>query len=65
MFAYEIQVQLKEVVLDDPDISKALVDYVHKNCINSFVVGASTRSALARSLFSSALFLSLTHIRVE
>lgn len=41
-------VQLKEVVLDDTDIPKALVDYVHKNCINNFVVGASTRSALAR-----------------
>ncbi|XP_022962087.1 U-box domain-containing protein 35-like isoform X1 [Cucurbita moschata] len=41
-------VQLKEVVLDEPDIPKALVDYVHKNCVNNFVVGASTRSALAR-----------------
>ncbi|XP_023001884.1 U-box domain-containing protein 51-like [Cucurbita maxima] len=41
-------VQLKEVVLDDTDTPKALVDYVHKNCINNFVVGASTRSAIAR-----------------
>ncbi|XP_022132151.1 U-box domain-containing protein 51-like isoform X2 [Momordica charantia] len=41
-------VQLREVVLDDTDVPRALVDYVHKNCINNFVVGSSTRSALAR-----------------
>lgn len=66
MFAYEIQVQLREVVLDDTDVPRALVDYVHKNCINNFVVGSSTRSALARFLFffySPSLCLSLLFVK--
>lgn len=41
-------VQLKEAVLEDYDAPKAILDYIHKNFINSIVVGASTRSALAR-----------------
>jgi len=41
---------LKEVVLEEYDAPKAILDYIHKNFINSIVVGASTRSALARSL---------------
>lgn len=46
----EWQVHLKEVVLEDNDIPKAILDYIHKNCIESIVVGASTRNALSRSL---------------
>ncbi|XP_035547199.1 U-box domain-containing protein 51 isoform X3 [Juglans regia] len=41
-------IQLKEVVVEDNDVSKALLDYVNKNCIDSIVVGASTRNALTR-----------------
>ncbi|XP_031250095.1 U-box domain-containing protein 51-like [Pistacia vera] len=40
-------VLLKEVVLEDNDIPKALLDYVCKNVLNNIVVGASTRNALA------------------
>ncbi|XP_059454533.1 U-box domain-containing protein 35 [Corylus avellana] len=41
-------IQLKEVVLEDNDAPKALLDHIQKNCISSIVVGASTRNALAR-----------------
>lgn len=40
--------QMKEVVLDDTDISKALVDYIIANNIQNIVVGASNRNALTR-----------------
>ncbi|KAK2980125.1 hypothetical protein RJ640_019548 [Escallonia rubra] len=35
---------LKEVVLNDIDIPKALLDYVNENIISNFVLGASSRS---------------------
>ncbi|KAJ7966403.1 Protein kinase domain [Quillaja saponaria] len=41
-------IQVKEIIVDDTDIIRALMDYICKNCINSVVVGASTRHALAR-----------------
>ncbi|XP_077247927.1 U-box domain-containing protein 35-like isoform X2 [Tasmannia lanceolata] len=41
-------VQAKEVVLEDTDISKALVDYINANYINNIVVGASNRNAITR-----------------
>ncbi|KAI3842585.1 hypothetical protein MKW92_035683 [Papaver armeniacum] len=43
-----LTVQGKEVVLEDNDVCKAIIDYISVNCINNIVVGASTRSALAR-----------------
>ncbi|KAK4770027.1 hypothetical protein SAY87_030559 [Trapa incisa] len=43
-------VQLKEVVIEENDISKALLDYIVSNQVTSMVVGASTRSALSRKL---------------
>ncbi|GMH12381.1 hypothetical protein Nepgr_014222 [Nepenthes gracilis] len=42
-------VQLKEVILDDIDVAKALVDYITSNCITNIVVGASTRNALMKT----------------
>ncbi|PON71718.1 Phosphorylase kinase, gamma catalytic subunit [Parasponia andersonii] len=41
-------VQMKEVVIDDSDVSKAILDYVNKNCITNVVAGASQRNALTR-----------------
>ncbi|KAK2644937.1 hypothetical protein Ddye_020132 [Dipteronia dyeriana] len=41
-------VLMKEVVLDDNDIPKALLDYIGKNLLNNIVIGASTRNAFAR-----------------
>ncbi|KAK1258545.1 U-box domain-containing protein 52 [Acorus gramineus] len=43
-------IHLKEVVLDDSDVTKAIVDYVNANSIHNIVVGASTRNALTRKL---------------
>ncbi|KAA8538725.1 hypothetical protein F0562_028294 [Nyssa sinensis] len=39
---------IKEAVLDDSDVSKALLEYINRNCISSIVLGASSRNALAR-----------------
>ncbi|KAG0493067.1 hypothetical protein HPP92_006465 [Vanilla planifolia] len=41
-------VQLREVVLEETDISKAIVDYVTINNIHNVVLGASSRNALTR-----------------
>ncbi|GMI92603.1 hypothetical protein like AT5G26150 [Hibiscus trionum] len=41
-------IQMKEVVLEDVDVCKALLDYVSKNLIHSLVVGATTRNSLSR-----------------
>ncbi|XP_042507598.1 U-box domain-containing protein 52-like isoform X2 [Macadamia integrifolia] len=42
-------VQIKEVVLDDFDVSKALVDYLNVHRINNIVVGASTNNSISRN----------------
>ncbi|KAF3446069.1 hypothetical protein FNV43_RR11248 [Rhamnella rubrinervis] len=47
-FAHYVLVQLKEVLLEDADVAKAILEYINKNYINSIVVGASTRNAFAR-----------------
>ncbi|KAF9612591.1 hypothetical protein IFM89_002187 [Coptis chinensis] len=52
-------VEAKEVVLDETDISKALVDYINTNRVSTIIVGASTRSALARK-FKNDVPTSLT-----
>ncbi|XP_043721239.1 U-box domain-containing protein 35-like [Telopea speciosissima] len=41
-------VQIKEVVLDEYDVSKAIIDYLNVQCIHNIVVGASTRNAITR-----------------
>ncbi|MBA0868381.1 hypothetical protein Goshw_012627 [Gossypium schwendimanii] len=43
-------IQAREVVLEDVDISKALIDYVSRNLINSIVLGAATRGAISSYL---------------
>ncbi|GMJ07607.1 hypothetical protein like AT5G12000 [Hibiscus trionum] len=43
-------IQLKEVVLEDADTSKALLDYISRNLINNIVLGATTRSAISSYL---------------
>ncbi|XP_021824031.1 U-box domain-containing protein 52 isoform X4 [Prunus avium] len=42
------EAQVKEVILDDHDVAKALLEYINNHYINSIVVGASTRNALTR-----------------
>ncbi|KAM1388329.1 hypothetical protein ACFX2I_016473 [Malus domestica] len=44
--------RVKEVILDDSDVAKALLEYVNCNYLNIIVVGASTRNALTRKFKS-------------
>ncbi|KAJ6342732.1 hypothetical protein OIU78_010618 [Salix suchowensis] len=41
-------VELKEVVIHDIDIARALADYISDNCIDNIILGASTRNPLTR-----------------
>ncbi|KFK25460.1 hypothetical protein AALP_AA8G117900 [Arabis alpina] len=43
-------ISMTEVVLDDTDIAKAILDYVNNNLVNNIVVGSSSKSPFARSL---------------
>lgn len=52
MYLRLLQLIVKEVIVEDSDVSKALVEYINKHRISNIVLGASTRSAIAR-LFSS------------
>ena len=49
-YNYRYQVQVKEVILDDSDVAKAILDYVNSNFITNIVIGASTRNALVKSV---------------
>ncbi|MQL94437.1 hypothetical protein Taro_027092 [Colocasia esculenta] len=40
--------QLKEVILEDTDVSRALVDYINANNISNIVLGGSNRNAITR-----------------
>lgn len=42
-------VRAKEMVLHDIDVSNALVDFIHTNCITNMVLGSSNRNALTRA----------------
>ncbi|KAK9946245.1 hypothetical protein M0R45_011719 [Rubus argutus] len=53
-------IHLREVILDENDVAKALLDYINTNYINNIVVGASTRNALTRRLKSIDVPSSLT-----
>ena len=48
---------MKEVILEDTDISKALLDYISKNLINSIVLGAATRSGISRLINTSSFLI--------
>lgn len=41
-------VQMKEVVLEDVDVSKAIIDYITANHIHNIVVGNSNRNAITK-----------------
>ncbi|KAJ6394688.1 hypothetical protein OIU77_023819 [Salix suchowensis] len=41
-------VELKEVVIHDIDIARALADFIGDNCIDNIILGASTRNPLTR-----------------
>lgn len=42
------QMNLKELILDDNDISKAIIEYATSNAITDIVVGASTKNTFIR-----------------
>jgi K+-sensing histidine kinase KdpD len=42
------QMHLKEVILDNSDISKAIIEYATSNAITDIVVGASTKNTFIR-----------------
>lgn len=46
----KLQMQLKEVILDGSDISKAIVEYATSHAITDIVVGASTRNTFIRCM---------------
>lgn len=48
-----MQLQFKEVILDDTDVPKALVDFIANRIIDKLILGQSSRNALIRYLFSN------------
>lgn len=53
-------IQLKEIVLDDVDVSRAIVDYITRNRIKNIIVGASTKNALTRKFRNYDVSTSIT-----
>ncbi|CAA0402123.1 unnamed protein product [Arabidopsis thaliana] len=43
-------ISMMEVILDDTDVSKAVLDYVNNNLVTNLVLGSSSKSPFARSL---------------
>ncbi|XP_048134205.1 U-box domain-containing protein 35-like isoform X2 [Rhodamnia argentea] len=43
-------VQIKEMVVEENDVAKGLLEYIANNCITSIVMGAASRNTLARKL---------------
>lgn len=41
---------MMEVILDDTNVAKAIIDYVNNNLVNNLVLGSSSKSPFARSL---------------
>ncbi|KAG7556554.1 Protein kinase-like domain superfamily [Arabidopsis suecica] len=46
-------ISMTEVVLDDSDVAKAILDYVNNNLVNNLVMGASSKNSFARSFMFS------------
>ncbi|GAB2250796.1 hypothetical protein Droror1_Dr00017046 [Drosera rotundifolia] len=44
------EIKCEEIILEDVDVSKAIIEYVMKNLIEIVVLGASSRSGLVRKL---------------
>lgn len=41
--------ELKEVVLEETDVAKAIIEYIGANTISNIVVGSSKRNIITRS----------------
>lgn len=51
-----IQIQCKDVLLEESDVAKALVEYANKVVIEVLVVGSSSKGGFLRCVFISFLF---------
>lgn len=51
------QIQRHEVVLDDADVTKALIDFVKQNAIDMLVLGATNKGSIFRCISSSNVTL--------
>lgn len=51
MFWCELQIQCKDVVLEDTDVAKAIIEYAANTAIENIVVGASAKSGFLRHVF--------------
>ncbi|ONK59327.1 uncharacterized protein A4U43_C08F5300 [Asparagus officinalis] len=56
---------MTEVVLEDSDVSKGLIEYINNQHINNFVVGATTRHALAKKFRNHDLSTTLVKTAPE
>ncbi|MQL94239.1 hypothetical protein Taro_026890 [Colocasia esculenta] len=64
-FCARKRLQLKEVVLEEADVSKAIVDYINANQISNIVVGASNRNAITRKFRNPDVASNLTKFAPE
>ncbi|KAL9230400.1 hypothetical protein vseg_005760 [Gypsophila vaccaria] len=48
-FCARKSVQAKEVILEDTDVSRGILDYINSNFISNVVLGASSRNALVKT----------------
>ncbi|XP_010493873.1 PREDICTED: U-box domain-containing protein 51-like [Camelina sativa] len=46
-------ISMKEVILDDSDVTTAILEYVNNNLVNNLVLGASSKNTFARSFMFS------------
>lgn len=44
---------MTEVILDDTDVARAILDYVNNNLVNNIVLGSSSKNTFARSFMFS------------
>jgi hypothetical protein len=51
-----VQLLCKEIILDEIDVAKGIVDFVMHHSVDKLVVGASNHGAIAGAFIRSLLF---------
>ncbi|KAM3289394.1 U-box domain-containing protein 35-like isoform X1 [Capsicum chacoense] len=46
------RIVVKEIVVENTDVTKGLIDYINNHCVTNVVLGASSRSALGRKYWT-------------
>lgn len=59
-FKWSVKIAVKEVVIEDIEVSKGLLDYINSHRVTNIVLGASSRSALSRFVWSITFSLACT-----